>query len=376
MIAPAVPGGKKYLSNILSVVDRITGKAYNFFMEQSCIYSLATALPDRVVTNDDMARIVETSDEWIYSHTGIRERRHVGPDQAASDLGVEAGERALEIARTNGGIHRESIDLVVCATSTSDYPNFPATACIIQDKLGLENAGAFDLLAGCTGFVYGLETARAYVEAELAQNVLLVGTEVLSKLSNMQDRNTCVLFGDGAGAVVVGRTDGSEGTGTSDDSLAGGRPRVIKSWLRSRGSGAEALLRRAGGTRNPFVSGETDPAHLTIEMNGRDVYMFAVDAIVQTIRRLLELTGMELSQISRIVPHQANVRIIEAAAKRLRVEPDLFFTNIDKYANTSAASIPLALYDLVNEGSVAPGDTILTVGFGAGLTYGGNIIRW
>ena len=345
-------------------------------MEQSCIYALSTAVPDRVVTNEDMARLVDTSDEWIFSHTGIRERRHVNENQAASDLGIIAGGKALTTALENGGIKPDSIDLVICATSTSDYPNFPATACIIQDGLGLENAGAFDLLAGCTGFVYGLETARAYIEAGLAQNVLLVGTEVLSKLSNMQDRNTCVLFGDGAGAVVMGRGTPGASAGSTADNLAGGRPRVIRSWLRSRGSGAQALLRRAGGTRNPYIEGKTDPADLTLEMNGRDVYMFAVDAIVQTIRTLLELTGIDVEQVSRIVPHQANVRIIEAAAKRLKVPPELFFTNIEHYANTSAASIPIALEDMVKQGLVKPGDTLLTVGFGAGLTYGGNVIRW
>lgn len=351
-------------------------------MKTSCIYSLAVALPDRVVTNDDMARIVDTSDEWIFSHTGIRERRHVDADQAASDLGIESGGKALDVALEERGIERSSIDLVICATSTSDYPNFPATACIIQDALGLENAGAFDLLAGCTGFVYGLETARAFIEANLAENVLLVGTEVLSKLSNMDDRNTCVLFGDGAGAMVVGRAPhnqtesngGSVGRGSA--SLAGGQPRVLSSWLRSRGSGAHALMRRAGGTRNPFIPGETNPADLSLEMNGRDVYMFAVDAIVQTIKHLMTDAGITMDQVSRIVPHQANVRIIEAAAKRLKIPTEKFFTNIDRYANTSAASIPLALSDMVTQELIAPGDTIITVGFGAGLTYGGNVIAW
>lgn len=344
-------------------------------MDKACIYSLGTALPNRIVTNDDLAKIVDTSDEWIFSHTGIRERRHVEEDQAASDLGIDAGREALDAARKHGGVEPDTIDLVICATSTSDYPNFPATACIIQEALDLQEAGAFDLLAGCTGFVYGLETARAYVEAGLARNVLLVGTEVLSKLSNMADRNTCVLFGDGAGAVVLGR-ESTAGAPNPDNSLAGGRPRILSSWLRSKGSGAEALMRRAGGTRNPYVEGKTNPADLCLEMNGRDVYMFAVDAIVQTIRNLLERSGIPLEEVSRIVPHQANVRIIEAAAKRLRVPVELFYTNIDRYANTSAASIPLALSDMITQGMISPGDVLLTVGFGAGLTYGGNVIRW
>jgi 3-oxoacyl-[acyl-carrier-protein] synthase III len=341
-------------------------------MEEPRIVSLAVELPERVVTNEDMARIVDTSDEWIVSHTGIRERRHVEADQATSDLGIAAGRKALEAAEIPG----EEIDLVICATSTSDYPNFPATACIIQDALGLKNAGAFDLLAGCTGFVYGLENARAFLKAGLARSVLLVGAEVLSKLSNMEDRNTCILFGDGAGAVVMSHPDISSAAPTRTDTLGGARPRVIASWLRSRGSGAEALLRRAGGTRNPYVEGKTDPAHMTLEMNGRDVYMFAVDAIVQSIRNLLEQADLSMEQVTRIVPHQANVRIIEAAAKRLKIPVDRFFVNIEAYANTSAASIPLALNDMVTEGLVAPGDTILTVGFGAGLTYGGNVISW
>lgn len=341
-------------------------------MEEPRIVSLAVETPERIVTNEDMARIVETSDEWIVSHTGIRERRHVDPDQATSDLGIAAGNTALEAA----GIPREEIDMVICATSTSDYPNFPATACIIQDGLGLENAGAFDLLAGCTGFVYGLENARAFLKAGLGRSVLLVGAEVLSKLSNMDDRNTCILFGDGAGAVVMSRSDVSSTPPSPNDSLGGARPYITASWLRSRGSGAEALLRRAGGTRNPYVEGKTDPAHMTLEMNGRDVYMFAVDAIVQSIKALLEQSGLSMERITRIVPHQANVRIIEAAAKRLKIPVDRFFVNIETYANTSAASIPLALSDMITENLIAPGDTILTVGFGAGLTYGGNIIAW
>ncbi len=331
-------------------------------MSEAKILSLEVTVPHRIVTNEDMARIVDTSDEWIHSHTGIRQRHHVDPDQATSDLGTIAGRKALESA----GVSPESVDLVICATSTSDYINFPATACIIQDALGLENAGAFDLLAGCTGFVYGLETARAYIESGLAGTVLLVGAEVLSKLSNMQDRNTCVLFGDGAGALVL----------TGSDHGGDARPTILGSWLRSKGSGAGALMRRAGGTRNPYVHGQTDPTDLLIEMNGRDVYMFAVDAIVRTITTLAEKTGVSLEQVTRIVPHQANERIIEAAAKRLKLPKEKFFINIERYANTSAASIPLAMNQMVEEGTLNHGDTIITVGFGAGLTYGGNVIAW
>jgi len=325
------------------------------------ISTFASYVPDRIVTNDDLAATIDTSDEWIRSHTGIRERRIAAPDQAASDLGIAAARRALEMR----GISPEAVDMVIVASSTTDYPNFPSTASIIQDRLGCVNAGAFDISAGCTGFVYGLELARSLVDAGSSRTVLLIAAETLTKLTNWNDRNTCVLFGDGAGAAILEPGD------TPDRGT-----RVLRSWLRSKGSGDTALIRWVGGSRTPFDPEHHTAADLQIYMEGRAVYLFAVDAVVRTIQTLCEQEGIEPTDLDWVVPHQANLRIIEAAAKRLKLPTDLFYTNLDRYANTSAASIPLAITEMEEQGLLKPGQLVLTVGFGAGLSYGGNIIRW
>ncbi|TVR52459.1 MAG: ketoacyl-ACP synthase III [Spirochaetaceae bacterium] len=324
------------------------------------ITALACYVPDRVVTNDELSRTVDTSDEWIVSHTGIRERRLAAPGVSASDLGVEAGRRVLE----QRGIGADEIDLVIVATSTPDYAPFPASACVVQERLGCSRAGAFDLQAGCTGFVYALEAARSFVTAGSFGRVLVIGSEVLSSITNWSDRNSCVLFGDGAGAAIVESLDAVPGH------------EIRASWLRSDGAGETALMRRIGGSRVPF-----DPAVHTAEdffltMDGKRVYLFAVDAIVRSIRSLCETAGLTPADVDWIVPHQANLRIIEAAAKRLGLPVERFYTNLDRYANTSAASIPIAIEEMVGKGLLSPGQTMLTVGFGAGLTYGGNLIRW
>ncbi|MCG8481419.1 MAG: ketoacyl-ACP synthase III [Spirochaetales bacterium] len=330
----------------------------------AAITAVTSYVPDRVVTNDELSRTVDTSDEWIRSHTGIGERRIVADGQAASDIAVEACLKLMEQVSLAGS----DIDLVILASSTTDYANFPATACIVQDRIGASEAGAFDLSAGCTGFVYALEVARSFVVAGTARRVLVVGSEVLSRISNWEDRNTCVLFGDGAGAVLV-EPDSSSGSGD-------GRHRIVGSWLRSRGSGATSLMRPVGGTRTPFDASRHTELDMTIHMDGRQVYLFAVDAVVRTIRALCDEHDVTPETLDWVVPHQANLRIIEAAAKRLKLPPDRFFTNLDRFANTSAASIPLALDEMQREGRLSAGQTVLTVGFGAGLTYGGNIIRW
>jgi 3-oxoacyl-[acyl-carrier-protein] synthase-3 len=322
--------------------------------------ALACYVPERVVTNDELAKTVDTSDEWIVSHTGIRERRIAEPGVSASDLAVKAAERTLE----QRGLAANDVDLVIVATSSPDYSPFPASACIVQERLGCENAGAFDLQAGCTGFVYALETARGFVAAGSVKRVLVIGSEVLTAITNWNDRNTCVLFGDGAGAAVVeplGDRLGHE---------------IRTSWLRSQGSGETALMRRAGGSRVPFDPEQHGPADFAIAMDGKRVYLFAVDAIVKTITTLCERNAMKPDDLDWVVPHQANVRIIEAAAKRLGLPLDRFYLNMDRYANTSAASIPIAIEEMVERGTLEPGQSLLTVGFGAGLTYGGNLIRW
>lgn len=324
------------------------------------IASVGAHVPMRRMHNDELAKIVDTSDEWIYSHTGIHSRHIAAEGEAASDLAVPAARQAIERA----GLTLDEIDIVLLATSTPDYPGLPATASVVQDKLGIPAAGAMDLTAACTGFIYGLETARAYVVAGAARNVLLIGTEVYSKIVNWDDRRTCVLFGDGAGAVVVSAAED------------GSPSRVLPAILGSEGSGAEALCRSHGGTRNPYLPGQTPESDLKLKMDGQRVYNFAVATVVEVVRRLLDRNGLAFEDLAWVVPHQANVRIINAAAKRAGWDRERFYVNIAEYANTSAASIPIALNEMAAKGLLSPGDALLTVGFGAGLAYGGNVIYW
>jgi 3-oxoacyl-[acyl-carrier-protein] synthase-3 len=324
------------------------------------IRSTGTYVPVRRMSNDELPKHLDTSDEWIVSHTGIRNRHLAADDQATSDLAVEAARKALH----RGGVDPAQIDLILVATATPDYVGFPATACIVQDKLGAGGAAAMDLTAGCTGFIYGLETARGFIASGFARNVLLIGAEILTRHIDWQDRNTCVLFGDGAGAAVVSAEDGKEPTG------------LLHTHIRSDGSGAHLLERTAGGSRFPFESGKTPQNQTYLQMEGRQVYNFAVRVIVETIQILLEKAGVTVDQLKYIIPHQANVRIIEAAAKRARIPIEKFYINIQEFANTSAATIPIALAELQGKHMLDPGDLVLTVGFGAGLTYGGNLLRW
>ncbi|GAB4364611.1 MAG: ketoacyl-ACP synthase III [Spirochaetales bacterium] len=328
------------------------------------ISGIGSYVPSKRVSNDDLARLVDTSDEWIYSHTGIKNRHIAAENEATSDLAVEAARKALEKANCPAS----EVDLILVATATPDYLGFPSTACIVQDRLGATNAGAMDIVAACTGFIYGIETARAFVETGTYRNVLVIGAETLSKITDWKDRNTCVLFGDGAGAALVSALDPTQ---------AGSAPRgILAGYLASDGKDAEVLLRPTGGSRIPFIPGTTPPEDLCIRMNGRRVYTFAVNVLGKTIETLLEKTGLSLQDIRYIVPHQANVRIIEACVKRLDIPLEKFFVNIEEFANTSAASIPIALTDMEKQGLLHPGDLILTVGFGGGLTYGGNILYW
>lgn len=323
------------------------------------IRSIGVHVPKNRVSNDDLAHKLDTSDEWIRSHTGIGNRHICGPDEAASDLAVAAAERAIERAE----ISLQEIDLVIVATASADYPGFPATASIVQDRLGINKAGAFDLSAGCTGFVYGLETACNMLAGGRYRNILLVGVDVLSKIANWEDRNTCVLFGDGAGAVIVSGTQNPESG-------------LIDSILRSEGSGAHYLIRKAGGTREPIDFASTPKEDIYIYMDGRQVYNFAVRVNTEIISELLEANNVTVDDVKRIIPHQANIRIIQAAAKRLKIPMEKFFVNIEEYANTSAASIPIALNEFHESGELKRGDLLLFVGFGAGLSYGGNLLRW
>ena len=320
------------------------------------VRSIGAYVPKRRMANDELAELVDTSDEWIRSHTGIGYRHVAAEDEAASDLGLAAARLAVERAE----IDPSDIDMVLCATASGDHVGFPSTACLIQDQLGANNAAAMDLIVGCTGFVYGLETAKGLIASGSAKHVMLVGSEVLTRIMDWTDRNTCVLFGDGAGAAVISESQNGQG--------------VLDSYLRSDGSGAMALARKSGGTRAPFQDGGT--ADTYIQMDGRAVYKFAVQVIVDTIQTILDRNQVTIDQIKYIVPHQANVRIIEAAAKRGKIPIEKFYMNIEEYANTSAATIPIALNDLYEMDRLEKGDLLVTVGFGAGLTFGGNLLRW
>lgn len=308
------------------------------------------------MTNIDLEKMVDTQDTWIRERTGISQRRIADEKTASSDLGARAAERALFKAKLNP----EDIDLII-ATSASPDKIFPSTACIIQDKIGAKRAAAFDLQAGCSGFVYGLTTAVQYILAGLYKNILVVGTEVLSKLTDWQDRNTCILFGDGAGAAVV-----------SEVSHGG----ILASLLGSDGSGAELLEIPAGGSREPAGDETLKNRRHFIKMSGHEVFKFAVKILDESTRRIIEKANLPLEDIDFIIPHQANTRIIDAAIKRLKFPRERVLVNLQKYGNMSSASIPVALDEAYRDGKVKKGHKIVLVGFGAGLTWGANLLEW
>ncbi len=312
------------------------------------------------MANDEFSTFVDTSDEWIRSHTGIGFRHIADPSVATSDLAHAACEKVLQKAN----VDPEEIDLVLVATATPDFLGFPSVACIVQNKLGAKYAAAMDLVAGCTGFIYALETAKSFILGGSAKKVLVVGAEVLTRIIDWKDRNTCVLFGDGAGAVLVERDEGDGNRG------------ILKSMLRAEGSGARLLERTAGGTRFPFTNGSVDVSQSWLHMDGRQVYNFAARVMTEGVLELMESASLTIDDIAWIVPHQANARIIEASSKRAKIPLEKYYINIEEYANTSAATIPIALSELCSKQLLKKGDLVLTFAFGSGLTYGGNIIRW
>ena len=312
--------------------------------------------PERVVTNDELARTVDTSDEWIASRTGIRQRRIAGRDETTASMGVRAATNAIRCA----GLTPRDIDLVIVGTATPDYP-FPATACLIADALSI-SAGAFDLEAGCTSFMYGLSIASAYVSAGVYSNVLVVGSEVLSRILDWSDRSTCVLFGDGAGAVVVSR-----------DARVEFEPHYI---LGSDGSGAHALRLPAGGSRLPASKDTVGSRLHFVHMDGPEVFRFATRVVTEATQQVLTRAGLTAADVDLFIPHQANTRIIDYAVRRLGIAEDRMFINIDRYGNTSSASIPLALCEAHAQGRLRPGDIVVMVGFGAGLTWAAAAMQW
>ncbi|GBU29674.1 3-oxoacyl-ACP synthase [Treponema sp. R8-4-B8] len=343
------------------------------------IIGTGKAVPPQKVSNEELTTRVDTTDEWIRSHTGIGNRHIADESVACSDLAAEAAINALAMSAGYTGddpAERDrvaaeaaaSIDVIILATASADYFGTPSTACIVQNKIGAKKAAAMDITAGCTGFVYGLEIAAGLLSVSSERKrALLIGSEILSKMLDWSERKTCVLFGDGAGAVVIEKT--------AADPQSSNRG-VLHSILRADGSGSESLVMRRGGTRNPFKKGETIDLPICVEMNGQEVYNFAVGAIAETIDALMKTGNIGIDDITWIVPHQANARIIQAARRRLHIPAEKIYLNIEEYANTSSASIPIALDEMNRSGKLKKGDLILTVGFGGGLTYGGNIIVW
>lgn len=314
-------------------------------------------MPPRRLTNADLERMLDTSDEWIYSHTGIRERRIAGDDISTSDMAVEAIRQAIDMS----GCLPEEIDMIIAGTSTSDY-RMPSTACVIQEKLKLLNAGAFDVVSACAGFLNGLAIARSLIESGAYRIIVVVGAEKLSSVTNYEDRNTCVLFGDGAGAVVMAANNDGHG--------------VLSSFIKSDGTKRNLLWIPVGGVENPYTPDFSYDGSDKLYMNGPDLYRVAVREMYNASLKAIEGAGVRSQDISLIVPHQANIRIIQGVAKRLDVDMDSVVINIDKYGNTSSASIPIALNEANRAGRLEAGDLVLMVAFGSGLVWGATVVRW
>lgn len=321
------------------------------------ILGMGHYVPEKILTNFDLEKMVETSDQWITERTGIKQRHIAAPEEATSDLCYNAAIIALKDA----GVAPEELDLVIVATASPDHV-FPSTACLVQDRIGAKNAAAFDLAAGCSGFVYSLGVASQMIATGLYKHALIIGAETLSRIMNWTDRNTCVLFGDGAGAAVLGPVE--EGYG------------VLGIDMGADGSGGKYLIQPAGGSRNPASPETVEANDHTIHMNGPEVFKFAIQIMGKTAKRALAKANMKAEDLDMLFPHQANLRIISSAAKRLKMPMEKVWVNVDKYANTSAASIPIALCEAQAAGALKKGDNILLDGFGAGLTWASIVLKW
>jgi 3-oxoacyl-[acyl-carrier-protein] synthase III len=321
------------------------------------IVATGSYVPEGVVTNHDLEKIVDTSDDWIIERTGIRQRRIAASAQAASDLAFESAALALKRAH----LKPKDLDVIIVATITPDMP-FPSTACILQSKLGAKNAAAFDINAACSGFIYGLHIANGFIKSGLHNRVLLVGAETLSRVTDWQDRSTCVLFGDGAGAVVIEPTKEKRG--------------ILSTHIHSNGDLGDFIVLPGGGSRNPCSQESIRKGLHYIKMKGNETFKVAVRTLEELAVRTLEENNMDPSKLSLLIPHQANIRIIKATAKRLGLADDKVFINIDRYGNTSAASIPIALDEAVQSGRIKDGEYLLLEAFGGGLTWASSLIRW
>jgi 3-oxoacyl-[acyl-carrier-protein] synthase III len=331
----------------------------SFNPEKSVIISgVGSYVPPKVLTNEALSEIVDTSDEWIRTRTGIRERRIAAPDQTTSDMAARAAREAIQ----NAGLQPGDIELIIVGTVTPDMP-FPNTACFVQQKLGLGKIPAFDIEAACSGFIYTLEVARSLMLTSGLRHALVIGAEKLSNITNWEDRTTCVLFGDGAGAAVLSLDD-RPGIG------------ILRTMMGADGTETGVLCVPAGGTASPSTVETIERSLHTIHMQGNQVFKIAVRVMCQSAIEILERCGLTAADVSLVIPHQANTRIIEALAQRLDIGLDRFKVNLDRYGNTSAASIPIALDEAYRNGRIRSGDIILMVAFGGGLTWAATLIRW
>ncbi|MBM3882380.1 MAG: ketoacyl-ACP synthase III [Verrucomicrobia bacterium] len=333
-------------------------RAKHNYLGQSCsIVAVGSYVPERILTNAELERLVETSDDWITTRTGIKERRIAAADQATSDLAARAALKAL----SSGGVAPAQLDLIIVATVTPDMP-FPSTACLVQQKIGATRAAAFDLEAACSGFIYALEVGQQFIMSRTYETVLVIGAEKLSSIVDWTDRNTCVLFGDGAGAAILQNRPNAHG--------------LLTAYMAADGSKGNVLCVPGGGSRQPASANSVANRLHYLRMDGKETFKNAVQAMHLAAREALQRCELDISQITCIIPHQANRRIIDAVAERVGARPDQLFVNLEKYGNTSAASVAIALDEAVVAGRIRRGDLVLLLVFGAGFTWGAAVIEW
>lgn len=327
-------------------------------MTRAKIIGLGSYAPERILSNQDLEKMVDTSDEWIFSRTGIRERHLAAEGEDTSDMCVNAAEVAFE----SSGLVASDIDLIIVATVTPDF-RLPSTSCMIQKKIKAVNSATMDVVAACAGFIHGLSIAQAYIATGVYRNIMVFGAEKLSSITDYEDRNTCVLFGDGAGVAILTPADDDSG--------------ILSTYLKSDGNLDRLLHIPGGGTNKPYgANGNYDPKESLLRMSGNEVFKYAVRHMGDASMRVIKDAGLSPDDIDLLVPHQANIRIIKATADRLGMPQEKVFMNIEKFGNTSAASVPLALHDAVQQGRIKKGDLVLSVAFGGGLTWGAVVIRW
>jgi 3-oxoacyl-[acyl-carrier-protein] synthase-3 len=326
-------------------------------MAYAALRSIGAYVPEKILTNDDLAQMVDTTDEWITKRTGIKERHIAAKDETTSDMGVEAAKKAIE----RSGIAKEDIDMVVCATISPDYFCMPSTATIISNKLGLPNVTAFDISAACTGFVYILSIAKAFIESGMKKNVLIIGAEKLSSITDYTDRGTCILFGDGAGAAVISATNNKDEA-------------IIDIQTGADGTFADLLMTPNGGTGSPHDSLDQEAAGCFMQMKGNETFKVAVRTLTKDVVEILEHNNINSEDIKHFVPHQANYRIIKAVGDALKMKDEQVVLTVHKYGNTSGASIPMAINDIYESGSLKAGELLLLDAFGGGLTWGSALV--